>query len=166
MRATLSTAVLLAALALPLAAQQNGNAHSHDDPDHPAAGGGAMPAGWSVRADRGDASGAAVTQEQGGLHVLIRQDGSYLIKRREGEKTIDVSKGWVTSTAVNKAGAGGSATNLLEVDHKKDPSKFRFLVNGQEVYVTDAKTIRADGDVGLRVNHNLDVRVEGFDVHR
>jgi len=44
MRATLSTAVLLAALALPLAAQQNGNAHSHDDPDHPAAGGGAMPA--------------------------------------------------------------------------------------------------------------------------
>jgi len=30
----------------------------------------------------------------------------------------------------------------------------------------DAKTIQADGDVGLRVNHNLDVRVEGFDVHR
>ena len=222
MRATLSTAVLLAALALPLAAQQNGNAHSHDDPDHPAAGGGAMPAGWSVRADRGDASGAAVSQEQGGLHVvtgpaiilyradksakgpfhtlatftqtkpsahaegyglffggkslegkdeqytyfLIRQDGSYLIKRREGEKTTDVSKGWVISEAVKKAGADGSATNLLEVDHKQDPSKFRFLVNGQEVYSADAKTIQADGDVGLRVNHNLDVRVEGFDVHR
>jgi hypothetical protein len=34
------------------------------------------------------------------------------------------------------------------------------------VYSADAKTIQADGDVGLRVNHNLDVRVEGFDVHR
>jgi hypothetical protein len=52
------------------------------------------------------------------------------------------------------------------VDHKKDPSKVRFLVNGQEVYSTDAKAMQVDGDVGVRVNHNLDVRVEGFDVHR
>ena len=29
-----------------------------------------------------------------------------------------------------------------------------------------AKAMQADGGVGLRVNHNLDVRVEGFDVHR
>ena len=33
MRASLATAVLLAALALPLAAQQDSTAHSHDDPD-------------------------------------------------------------------------------------------------------------------------------------
>ena len=72
----------------------------------------------------------------------------------------------MTSAAVKKAGADGSATNLLEVDHKQDPSKFRFLVNGQEVYSADAKAMQADGGVGLRVNHNLDVRVEGFDVHR
>ncbi|HKU62122.1 MAG TPA: hypothetical protein VJQ44_12940 [Gemmatimonadales bacterium] len=217
MRASLSTAVLLAALALPLAAQQDSAAHSHSDPDHAAPGGGAVPAGWSVRADRGDASGASIKQEQGGLHVvtgpaiilyradkagkgpfhtlatftqtkpsahaegyglffggqsldgaaeqytyfLVRQDGSYLIKRREGEKTTDVSKGWVTSAAVKKTGA-----NLLEVDHKQDPTKFRFLVNGQEVYSADAKTMPADGSVGLRVNHNLDVLVAGFDVHR
>jgi hypothetical protein len=222
MRATLSTAVLLTALALPLAAQQDSAAHSHDDPDHPAAGGGAVPAGWSVRADKGDASGASITEQGGGLHVvtgpaiilyradksgkgpfhtlakfnqtkpsahaegyglffggqsldgkaeqytyfLIRQDGSYLVKRRDGEKTTDVSKGWVTSAAVKKPGADGTATNLLEVDHKKDPSKFRFLVNGQEVFSADAKAMQADGGVGLRVNHNLDVRVEGFDVHR
>jgi hypothetical protein len=223
MRASLTTAALLAVFALPLAAQQAGHSHSHDDPDHPAAGGGVLPAGWSVRADRGDASGASITQEQGaGLHVvtgpaiilyradkagngpfhtlatftqtkpsahpegyglffggksldgedqqytyfLIRQDGSYLIKRRQGKNTSDVSKGWVPSPAVKKPDAKGTATNLLEVDHKKDPSKVRFLVNGQEVYTTDAKTMPVDGDVGLRVNHNLDVRVEGFDVHR
>lgn len=220
MRASLFTAVLLAALVLPLAAQQDAKAHS--DPDHPAAGGGAVPAGWTVRADRGDASGASITQQSGGLHVvtgpaiilyredktgkgpfhtlatftqtkpsahpegyglffggrsldgkaqqytyfLIRQDGSYLIKQRDGENTTDVSKGWVSSPAVKKPGADGTATNLLEVDHKKDPSKFRFLVNGQEVYSAAATTMQADGSVGLRVNHNLDVRVEGFDVHR
>ena len=222
MRASLTTAALLAALTLPLAAQENGHSHSHDDPDHPAAGGGALPAGWSARADRGDASGASITQMGSGLHVttgpavilyradkagngpfhtlatftqtkpsahpegyglfvggksldgkdqqytyfLIRQDGSYLIKRRQGENTSDVSKGWVPSPAVKKPDAGGKATNLLEVDHKSDPAKVRFLVNGQEVYATDAKAMQTDGDVGLRVNHNLDVHVEGFDVHR
>ena len=222
MRTVLSAAALCAALALPLAAQQAGSAHAHDDPDHPAAGGGAVPAGWTIRADQGDASGAAVAQMGQGLHVttgpavilyrpdksgngpfhtlatftqtkpsahpegyglffggqgldgkgrqytyfLVRQDGSYLIKRREGEKTTDVTKGWVQHAAVKKPDAKGAATNLLEVDHKGDPGKFRFLVNGQEVYATDARRMSADGAVGLRVNHNLDVHVEGFDVHR
>ena len=73
---------------------------------------------------------------------------------------------WVPSAAVKKPDAKGAATNLLEVDHKKDPSKVRFLVNGQEVYATEAKNMQTDGDVGLRINHNLDVHVEGFDVHR
>lgn len=220
MRALLSAAALCAALALPLAAQQGG--HSHDDPDHPAAGGGAVPAGWSLRADKGDASGAKVVSMGKGLHVttgpalilyradtrgtgpfhtlatftqtrpsahpegyglffggqgldgkdqrytyfLIRQDGSYLIKRREGGETANVTNGWVQHPAITKPDAKGTATNLLEVDHKKDPGKFRFLVNGQEVYAADAKNLNPDGEVGLRVNHNLDVHIEGFDVHR
>lgn len=222
MRALLSAAVLSAALTFPLIAQQGGQANGHDDPDLPAAGGGAAPAGWTVRADKGDASGAKVVTMGKGLHVttgpaiilyrgdtrgtgafhtlatftqttpsthpegyglffggqgldgedqqytyfLVRQDGSYLIKQRTGEKTADVTKGWVQHAAVKKPAAGGAATNLLEVDHKKDPAKFRFLVNGQEVYATDATEMNADGEVGLRVNHNLDVHVEGFDVHR
>jgi hypothetical protein len=63
MRATLSTAVLLAALALPLAAQQNATPTRTTIPIIPR-GRGAMPAGWSVRADRGDASGAAVSRSR------------------------------------------------------------------------------------------------------
>jgi len=222
MRALLSAAALCAALTLPLAAQQGGQTHSHDDPDHPAAGGGSVPAGWSVRADKGDASGAKVVNMGKGLHVttgpalilyradtrgtgpfhtlatftqtrpsahpegyglffggqgldgkdqrytyfLIRQDGSYLIKRREGDQTADITRGWVQHAAIKKVDAKGSATNLLEVDHKRDAGKFTFLVNGQEVYATDAKSLNPDGEVGLRVNHNLDVHIEGFDVHR
>jgi opacity protein-like surface antigen len=215
MRSSLSAAALLAALSLPLAAQD------HADPDHPEQGG-AVPAGWTVRADKGDASGAKIQPMGKGLHVttgpaiilyrgdtegsgpfhtlatftqtkpskhpegyglfvggkgldgaaqqylyfLVRQDGSYLIKRRDGEKTSDISKGWVQSAAVKQPDAKGTATNLLEVDNKRDPSRVAFLVNGQEVYGTDAKGMALDGIVGIRTNHNLDVHVEGFGVHR
>jgi hypothetical protein len=216
MRSSLSAAALLAALSLPLAAQEHA-----PDPDH-AQQGGTVPAGWTVRADKGDASGAKIQTMGKGLHVttgpaiilyrantdgsgpfhtlatftqtkpskhpegyglfvggkgldgaaqqyvyfLVRQDGSYLIKRRDGEQTSDVSKGWVQSAAVKKPGAKGSATNLLEVDNKRDPTRVAFLVNGQEVYATDAKGMALDGIVGIRTNHNLDVHIEGFDVHR
>jgi hypothetical protein len=99
-------------------------------------------------------------------YFLIRQDGSYLIKRRDGAKTSDVSKGWTPHPAIKKPDAKGGATNLLEIDNKSDSSKVTFQVNGQNVYSTDAKGIASDGIVGLRINHNLDVHVEGFDVHR
>lgn len=99
-------------------------------------------------------------------YFLVRQDGSYLVKRRDGAKTSDVSKGWTAHPAVKKPGADGSATNLLEVDNKVDPDKLTFKVNGQDVHTVEAKGINVDGIVGIRVNHNLDVHVDGFDVHR
>ncbi|HUR93972.1 MAG TPA: hypothetical protein VMY76_05285 [Gemmatimonadales bacterium] len=99
-------------------------------------------------------------------YFLIRQDGTYLVKRRDGEKTTDVSKGWVASPAVKKLDAKGTATNLLEVDAKRDPSKVVLMVNGQAVHTMDAKDADLSGVVGIRVNHNLDVHIEGFDVHR
>ena len=217
MRSSLSTAALLAALTAPLAAQDHAA-----DADQPAPGGGAVPAGWTVRADRGDASGAKITTMGKGLHLtlgpavilyrtdtrgsgpfhtlatftqtrpskhaegyglfvggkaldggaqqylyfLVRQDGSFLIKRRDGDKTSDVSKGWVQHAAVKKPDAKGSATNLLEVDNKRDPSRVAFLVNGQEVHSTAAERSDLDGIVGIRANHNLDLHIDGFDVHR
>ena len=187
MRSSLAAAALLAALSLPLAAQDHA-----EDADQAAPGGGAVPAGWTVRADEGDASGANIQTMGKGLHVttgpalilyrantdgkgpfhtlatftqtkpskhaegyglfvggkaldgaaqqylyfLVRQDGSYLIKRRDGDKTSDVSKGWVQSDAVKKPDAKGSSTNLLEVDNKRDPSRVAFLVNGKEFSIT------------------------------
>jgi hypothetical protein len=104
--------------------------------------------------------------DQSYTYFLVRQDGSYLIKRRAGEKTSDVTKGWVPSPAFKKPDAKGSSTNLLEIDAKEDPAKMRFLVNGQTVFTAEAKDMPVDGAVGLRVNHNLDLHIEGFDVHR
>jgi hypothetical protein len=99
-------------------------------------------------------------------YFLVRGDGTFLVKRRDGASASEITKGWVASPAVRRADANGSATNLLEIDHKRDPSKYVFMVNGQAVYTIDAKDAQADGIVGLRVNHNLDVHIDGFDVHR
>ena len=100
------------------------------------------------------------------VYFLVRQDGMYLIKRRDGANTSEISKGWTATPAVKKADAQGRSTNLLEIDAKKDPTKVSFKVNGTTVHTADAKSMNPKGIVGLRVNHNLDVHVEGFDLHQ
>ncbi len=99
-------------------------------------------------------------------YFLVREDGAYLIKQRKGDSTSEVTKGWTPSPAVKKADAQGKATNLLEIDAKQDPQKVDFRVNGQSVYSTTADRIDLTGIVGLRVNHTLDVHIEGFAVHQ
>jgi hypothetical protein len=100
------------------------------------------------------------------VYFLVRDDGKYLIKRREGAKTSEISKGWTASSAIKKGDAQGRTTNLLEIDAKQDPSKVSFKVNGTTVHTADAKSLGAKGIVGLRANHNLDLHVEGFDLHQ
>jgi hypothetical protein len=72
----------------------------------------------------------------------------------------------VASAAVHKPDAKGTSTNLLEIDNKSDPGKVVFKVNSEPVHTLDAKATDANGAVGLRVNHNLDLHIDGFDVHR
>jgi hypothetical protein len=105
-------------------------------------------------------------KDQKYTYFLVRSDGKYLIKRRDGEKTSDVNKGWTAHPAVKKGDAEGKATNLLEIDAKQNPGKVDFKVNGQTVYTADATTTNVKGTVGIRANHNLDLHVEGFDLHQ
>jgi hypothetical protein len=100
------------------------------------------------------------------VYFLVRSDGKYLIKRRDGANTSEISKGWTASPAIKKEDAQGRATNLLEIDAKQDPGKVSFKVNGTTVHTTDAKSLSTNGIVGLRANHNLDLHVEGFDLHQ
>ena len=109
---------------------------------------------------------ALAGKDQKYTYFLVRDDGSYLIKRRDGEKTSDISKGWTTHPAVKKGDAQGKAANLLEVDAKLNASKVEFKVNGQTVHTMDPKELNAKGIVGLRVNHNLDVHIEDFALHQ
>jgi hypothetical protein len=105
-------------------------------------------------------------KDQKYTYFLVRDDGSYLIKRRDGETTTDISKGWTAHAAVKKGDAQGRASNLLEIDAKQNPTKIDFKVNGQTVHTADAKDMNTKGIVGLRVNHNLDVHIRDFDLHQ
>jgi hypothetical protein len=98
------------------------------------------------------------------LYFLVRQDGKFLVKHRAGTE-IHTLFDWTEHAAVKKADAEGKATNTLEIDVRA--ADVRFLVNGTEVAKLDrVPYMNTDGIVGLRVNHNLDVHIEGFAIER
>lgn len=92
-------------------------------------------------------------------YFLIRQDGKFLIKRRIGADTKNVMD-WTDHGAIKKADASGKMTNALAIAAAKDT--VRFLVNGTEVASLPVAQLDVSGIVGLRVNHNLDVNIDGF----
>ena len=99
-------------------------------------------------------------------YFLVRSDGKFNIKRRDGEKLSQYTDGWESDPAVKKTDAKGTSTNTLEIDAKIDPKRVSFKVNGKEVHWVPAHMLEAKGMVGLRANHNLDLHVEGFAVHK
>lgn len=94
------------------------------------------------------------------LYFLVRGDGSYLVKHRAGAETHTLVE-WTEHSAVRGGSAsGGAVTNTLAVE--SGPDTVRFLVNGTEVERLErAPMLNSDGQVGVRVNHRLDVRIEG-----
>ncbi len=92
-------------------------------------------------------------------YFLIRQDGAFLIKRRAGASTPTVMD-WTPNPAVKKADASGKMVNTLAIDVGKDA--VRFLINGTQVASKPAAQVDTVGIAGLRINHNLNVQVDGF----
>lgn len=99
--------------------------------------------------------------DQSYVYFLIRGDGKFLIKKREGATTADVMA-WTGHDAIQKQDAAGKSTNSMEID--ASGAKVAFKVNGKVVYEMDAPN-RA-GQVGLRLNHGLDLHIAGFEVHK
>ena len=104
-------------------------------------------------------------QGQNYLYFLVAQDGTWLIKRRDGEATQNVSAK-TSSDVVKKPDASGKSTNALEVRVMAD--KIEYVVNGTTVHTTPKTglTAKTDGIYGIRVNHHLDVHVDGFGVSK
>ncbi len=209
--ATCITAMLLLGVAT-LPAQEK-------DPDRGVAGGGDLPAGWSLRTDKGThedqvkfvamgqgyhitlgprtilyreadaASGsytvtASFTQTEGPRHAeayglilggsnlqdddqrysyfLIRGNGQFLVKNRDGSNTSPVSGPWTTHAAIQPQDETGKCSNTLSVE--VGDSQVRFLVNGEEVYAGSIDQFQTEGIAGIRVNHNLDLHIDGFAV--
>jgi hypothetical protein len=96
-------------------------------------------------------------------YFLIRDDGMFLVKRRMGDSTWAVTKGWTASDAVAKrdSGANVETTNPLEntLTIRVTPTDATFLVNGKIVYKANAGDVDSKGIVGFRVNHNLNVHL-------
>jgi hypothetical protein len=101
--------------------------------------------------------------KQSYVYFLVAQDGTWLIKRRDGEATQNVVDK-TANAAVKKPDASGKSTNALEVRVGAD--KIDYVVNGTVVHSTPKTglTAKADGIYGIRVNHLLEVHIDGFGV--
>lgn len=97
------------------------------------------------------------------LYFVIRKDGKYLVKHRAGDATHDV-QAWSEHPAIKAEGADGKQSNTLRIEVGATSSK--LYANGQLVkeIPRSGMTGGTDGIAGLRVNHNLDVHIEGFAV--
>ena len=95
------------------------------------------------------------------LYFVVAQNGTWLIKKRNGDATENVAPK-TPSEAVKKPDASGKSTNELEVRVGAD--KIDYVVNGQVVHSApkDGTTAKTDGVYGIRVNHLLEVQVDGL----
>ena len=95
------------------------------------------------------------------LYFTVAQDGTWLIKQRVGDvRTNEVAR--AAHAAVKTPDAKGTSTNVLEV--RVTANTIDYAVNGTVVHSTPktGATAKTDGLYGLRVNHLLEVRVDGL----
>ncbi|HVB57533.1 MAG TPA: hypothetical protein VNE63_14070 [Candidatus Acidoferrales bacterium] len=99
--------------------------------------------------------------EQSYLYFMVTDDGTWLVKRRTGNTAESVSEK-TSSAAVKKPDANGTCTNALEVRVMAD--KIAFVVNGTVVSTMPkaGPTAKTDGIYGIRINHHLEVQINGF----
>jgi hypothetical protein len=102
--------------------------------------------------------------QQSYSYFVVAQNGTWLIKRRDGDASPTVSPK-TPNDAVKKPDASGKSTNELEVRVGAD--KIDFVVNGVVVH-TEPKSaaMKTDGAYGIRVNHLLEVQVDGLTVSK
>jgi hypothetical protein len=104
------------------------------------------------------------TDKQRYTYFVIRQDGKYLIRKRTGATTANVTGDWMDHAAIQKPNAQGSQTNALAIGVGRDT--VTFMVNGQTVASQPTKAVDVVGISGLRIGHGLDVHIEGFSVEQ
>ena len=92
-------------------------------------------------------------------YFLVRGDGSYLLKRREGAQT-PVVRDWTAHPAVRRDEGATAFPHRLRV--QVDTAGATFFVNGQQVTRVPAAELRLAGRAGVRVSHNLTLDVSGF----
>ncbi len=97
--------------------------------------------------------------EQRYSYFLVRGDGSFLIKRRDGAQT-PVVRDWTRHPHVARDANGEGRHNDLEVRVGAD--SVTFLVNGGKVATVPASELSVRGRAGLRISHDVLVEAQGF----
>src|SRR6267378_985365 len=95
-------------------------------------------------------------------YFMVESEGTWLIKSRNGNSTAQIASSGSPSDAVKKADASGVSTNALEVRVLAD--KVEYVINGKVVSTMpkSGPAAKTDGIYGMRVNHMLEVQVDGF----
>jgi hypothetical protein len=99
------------------------------------------------------------------LYFVVAQDGTWPIKRRDGEVASSVSQK-TPNDVVKKPDASGQSVNALDVRVGAD--KIDFVVNGVVVNTQpkSGATAKTDGIYGIRINQLLEVQIDGFGVSK
>ena len=94
------------------------------------------------------------------VYVLLRKDGAYLVKRREGSDTREIVP-WTPSPAVAALAPGATSNVKNDLVIEASGDRVRVLVNDQELGSWPRATLDGGGagQVGLRLNHGLNLHV-------
>jgi hypothetical protein len=96
-------------------------------------------------------------------YYIVRGDGKYLIKTRDGENTTTVVD-WTASPKIPKEDASGKATYKISIHVA--PDTVHFIMDGNLVTAVPKSKFPTDGIAGIRVNHNLHVLVSPLTVSK
>lgn len=94
-------------------------------------------------------------------YFVIREDGQFLVRKRDGANASNVGGNWAANPAVTGR-TGGVQKNELSI--QVGGGKVSFMANGKEVASHPATTLDTEGIVGLRVGHGMDIQIDGFAV--
>ena len=96
------------------------------------------------------------------IYFMVAQNGTWLIKVRDGDASTKTVSEKTPNDVVNKPDANGVSTNALEVRVGAD--SITYVVNGTVVTTTPRTGLTAvtDGVYGIRINHLLEVQIDGF----
>ena len=89
-------------------------------------------------------------------YFLIRNTGSFIVKRRNGSEAPTVHP-WTESDAIVKQSGEDTAKNILAI--VVGAETVDFLINNQNVATIPRSELDVDGIVGLRANHSINMHV-------
>ena len=95
-------------------------------------------------------------------YFLVRGDGNYIVKTRTGDQTAELAP-WTPHASIHESDDSGHALNDMSIEVGAENVVFKM--NGREVHREKTADIYTDGVWGVRLNHNLDMRVKNRSLH-